>query len=161
MNFLKHQIHFLESIQCELHNILIDKESTAYDACTFSVKNQIVISRKSKITPKKVGQFVTIWKRNKAQITTPYTQEDNFDYFIILCVNAEKKGLFIFPKETLIQKSIISTQKKEGKRGIRVYPSWDSPTSLLAMKTQKWQQQYFILLPAETTKKEHYKKLFS
>lgn len=29
---------------------------------------------------------------------------------------------------------------------IRVYPSWDKPTSNQAIKTQKWQLEYFIEL---------------
>ncbi|WP_291868888.1 MepB family protein [Maribacter sp.] len=161
MDFLKTQITFLKSIQLELSNIIRNKESAAYEACSFRIDNHKIISRKSKITPKKIGQFVAIWKRNKEQITTPHTQEDNFNYFMILCEKEEKTGLFIFPKEILIQKNIISTSKKEGKRGIRIYPSWDSPTSPLALKTQEWQLHYFTLLPAKTTEKKYYQKLFT
>jgi hypothetical protein len=38
---------------------------------------------------------------------------------------------------------IISTHLKEGKRGMRVYPPWDLPSSKQAKKTQQWQLPYF------------------
>ena len=54
-------------------------------------------------------------------------------------------GLFIFPKTTLIEKGII-TDKKEGKRGIRVYPPWDKAVTTQAKKTQEWQIKYFLTI---------------
>jgi hypothetical protein len=37
----------------------------------------------------------------------------------------------------LIEKGIVSTSKKEGKRGFSVYPIWDKTASHQAVKTQK------------------------
>ena len=47
----------------------------------------------------------------------------------------------------LSQQGIISTNLKEGKRGIRVYPPWDLTISKQAQKTQKWQLEYFLEIP--------------
>ena len=51
--------------------------------------------------------------------------------------------LFVFPKSVLIAKEIVS-DKKEGKRAIRIYSPWDITMSKQAQKTQKWQLDYFL-----------------
>lgn len=104
--------------------------------------------RRAKITPKKIGQFVTVWKRNAKGITTPFSLSDPFDFYIILTEASNQVGCFIFPKSILGEKGILTTPKQEGKRGFRVYPTWDYPTSKQAQKTQQWQKNYFILLSA-------------
>ncbi|WP_262511393.1 MepB family protein [Chryseobacterium pennipullorum] len=48
------------------------------------------------------------------------------------------------PKKTLLEKGILSYEKKTGKRGFRVYPSWDTAENQQAQKTQKWQIEYFL-----------------
>jgi hypothetical protein len=56
-------------------------------------------------------------------------------------------GVFIFPKIILQEKGILSNQgknKKNGKRGIRVYPIWDKTMNKQAQKTQNWQLNYFL-----------------
>jgi len=50
----------------------------------------------------------------------------------------------VFPKSVLIEKGILSTSKKDGKRGFRVYPIWDKTISQQAVKTQNWQLNYFF-----------------
>ena len=55
-------------------------------------------------------------------------------------------GVFIFPKTVLHQNGILSDDKKDGKRGIRVYPPWDLTTNKQAQKTQLWQIDYFVAL---------------
>jgi hypothetical protein len=119
-------------------------ESKEYDACTFQLNDLKIISRSSKITPKKAGQFVTFWKRNGNGPIEPFEQTDEFDFFVVNVRTEINMGQFVFPKAVLIKKGIVSTSKKEGKRAIRVYPSWDQPTNTTAMRTQKWQLDYFF-----------------
>ncbi len=118
-------------------------ESTEYEACSFTLDERNIISRKAKITPKKIGQFVTFWKRNDQGITTPFHQIDPFDFYLVTVISETKLGQFVFPKSILVQKGILSTNITEGKRGFRVYPIWDTPTSKQAIKTQQWQLAYF------------------
>lgn len=127
-----------------MQNFIKDNESKSYKGCSYEVNGVKIIERTAKITPTKIGQFVTCWKRNSAGNTEPHKASDNFDFFYIKVRNNEKKGVFKFPKEALIQNGIISTEKKDGKRGFRVYPIWDKPTSKQAIKTQIWQLEYFI-----------------
>lgn len=118
-------------------------ESREYDATRFKLNDTTIICRTAKVTPKKVGQFVTFWKRIENGPIQPFEETDHFDYFVINVKTKNRLGQFVFPKFVLIQKGIISTRKKEGKRALRVYPSWDTPKSKQAEQTQNWQLNYF------------------
>lgn len=123
-----------------------EKEGKVYQACRFKLNDLVIHSRLSKITPKKNGQFVTFWRRNEDDITAPFLESDSFD-FLVIHVNFENRyGQFVFPKSILIEKGIISSKNKAGKRGFRVYPIWDIAESKQAKQTQKWQLNHFIEL---------------
>ncbi|WP_316839220.1 MepB family protein [Pedobacter gandavensis] len=125
------------------HSKLI-AESKDYGAGFFELNGKRIQHRISKITPKKTGQFVAIWKRNKEGITAPYDCSDDLDFLIITSGTEKQSGQFVFPKSVLEAKGIISKNGKGGKRGIRVYPPWDKATNKQAMETQKWQVKYFL-----------------
>ena len=118
-------------------------ESKEYNACSYTIDGLNIIERTAKITPKKIGQFVTCWKRNANGITEPYKETAAIDFFIIKVNSGKNSGEFKFPKAALIKHGILSTEKKDGKRGFRVYPIWDTPNSKQAIKTQVWQLNYF------------------
>lgn len=127
-----------------ISNILEDHECSEYYGYNFETSEHRIKFRKSKITPKKVGQFVTLWKRNSAKQTEPFHEKDNYDFYIIAIEQEGKFGCFLFPKNILCQQQILTTDKQEGKRGFRVYADWDVPTNKQAEKTRKWQIEYFI-----------------
>lgn len=127
-------------------NLRLDTESIAYGACSFELNGKTIQYRASKITPTKTGQFVTIWKRNKDGITQPFSVSDNIDLIIISAKSGDNIGQFIFPLSVLANKGIITQNGKEGKRGIRVYPPWDTATNKQAQKTQSWQTEYFFTI---------------
>ncbi len=143
----------------EFSNLEIDSESEEYQACSFRLNSFHIIHRLSKITPTKIGQFVTIWKRNNKGITAPFDYSDNFDFIIITSKSDENLGQFIFPKSILLEKGIISNNNTSGKRGIRVYPPWDIPTSKQAEKTQLWQIKYFYSINNDSFDIDWVKKL--
>ena len=99
--------------------------------------------RSAKITPIKIGQFVIFWKRNDDGATAPYDEIDSFEGLVVYCCNQTKQGYFYFPKDVLLKHDIISQAGKGGKRGFRVYPSWDMVDNAQAQKTQAWQRKYF------------------
>ena len=127
----------------EMTGLIYEPESLEYQACSFKLNSSQIIHRLSKITPTKIGQFVTIWKRNRKGITAPFDFSDNFDFIIITSKSEENLGQFVFPKSVLLEKGIITNNNNSGKRGIRVYPPWDIPTNKQAIKTQNWQTKYF------------------
>ncbi len=118
-------------------------ESREYDACQFELNGLKIISRNAKITPKKVGQFVTFWKRIENGPIEPFNVTDRIDFYVVNVQDENKFGQFVFPKSVLIKKGIISTKKKEGKRAFRVYPNWDMVKNKQVERTQKWQLDFF------------------
>ncbi|WP_435524173.1 MepB family protein [Chryseobacterium indoltheticum] len=64
--------------------------------------------RKAKVTPTKVGQFVTLWKRNLiSKETEPFTSADSSDFYFILTETSENFGFFFFTKDILIKNQIL------------------------------------------------------
>jgi len=150
-DFLAFQKEMYETPGFTCTNIIQDTESTEYGACTFDLNNKNILLhvtfRVAKITPTKVGQFVTLWKRIPNGPIRPHDLTDNIDLFVISVRdknNTEKFGHFIFPLKILCEKNIVSKDFLGGKLGIRVYPPWDITTSAQAQKTQAWQLLYFF-----------------
>ena len=140
----------------------IEPESKEYDACQFELNGLNIVSRNAKITPKKVGQFVTFWKRNGNRTIEPLSETDQIDFYTVNVRTNNEFGQFVFPKSVLIKKGIISTDKKEGKRAFRVYPIWDIAKNKQAECTLKWQLNYFYEINNSTDfnkVKELYKTL--
>jgi len=63
--------------------------------------------------------------------------------FRVAHITPKKIGQFVFPKEVLCEKGIISKNSRGGKRAVRIYPPWDQPKSQQAKNTQAWQLNYF------------------
>lgn len=141
--------HFLRPIGLRLDNYTEENESKDYGACRFEIKGLKIVSRNAKITPTKIGQFVTLWKRLKSGPIAPFHERDAIDLLAINVENGKQLGQFVFPKSVLCARGVFSTMTREGKRGIRVYPPWDKPASKTALKTQAWQLKYFIELKEE------------
>jgi hypothetical protein len=142
LNQIKTEVY--DKCSLEISGFKKELEGTEYNACQFELNGMKIICRSSKITPKKVGQFVTFWKRNKKGITEPFKETDQIDFYVINVNSENNFGQFVFPKSVLIKKGIISTEIKDGKRGFRVYPKWDKAQNKQAVKTQKWQLNYFF-----------------
>lgn len=148
LNLIKTKIY--DACGFQISNFTQELESKEYDACRFLLNGRTIISRNAKITPKKAGQFVTFWKRSNDGPIIPFNKTDTIDFFIVNVVYKDKMGQFVFPKSILLKKGILSTDKKEGKRAFRVYPSWDAVISKQALKTQEWQLNYFYSINNKT-----------
>ncbi|TNE70368.1 MepB family protein [bacterium] len=138
----------------EMSNFKTELEGSEYDACQFELNGLRIVSRSAKITSKKTGQFVTFWKRSERGPIEPFNEYDPIDFYIVNTQNENRLGQFVFPKSILIKKGIISTEKKEGKRGFRVYPKWDIVSNKQALETQKWQLDYFYEINDSTDLKK-------
>lgn len=127
----------------------VESESKDYGSLEFKLGKQLIKFRVGKITPVKIGQFVTLWKRGKEGIIQPFDLDDPIDLFVISVRDKDQFGQFVFPKRVLYEKGIISKNGKGGKRAIRIYPPWDNPNSKQARKSQKWQSEYFYEIDSE------------
>ena len=137
----------------------IEPESTDYCAYSFELNHFSVRFRVAKITPKKVGQFVTLWKRLKKGPIQPFDSTDSVDFVIVNTRKEERFGQFIFPKSALCQHNVFSIKGEGGKRAFRVYPPWDIAVNTQAKKTQKWQLEYFLEIPKDSDIDLTYAKL--
>lgn len=144
----------------EISDFKQEEESKECNACNYQLNGFSIIRRDAKITPKKIGQFVTFWKRIENGPIAPFSIEDKIDFFVVNVSSNSLKGQFIFPIAVLVQKGVLSSKNKEGKRAFRVYPSWDITTNNQAKRTQKWQLDYFIEFN-DTTKSAEVLKLYS
>jgi len=123
-----------------------EPESAEYAACGFTLDGRSVRFRVAKTTPAKVGQFVTVWQRSEEGPIRPFDADDGVDLFVISSRDDDGFGQFVFPREVLCERGIVSRNGRGGKRGFRVYPPWVTTTSRQAGSTQAWQVKYFLRL---------------
>ena len=123
-----------------------EKECMAYAGYNFQIGSKIIKFRKAKITPKKTGQFVTLWKRNAFKQTEQFHETDEFDFCFIVVEQDDQYAVLVFSKSVLKQRRLISSSLGLGKRGFRVYPDWVITENSQTRKTQDWQSDYLINL---------------
>ncbi|GAU71559.1 hypothetical protein SSP35_49_00040 [Streptomyces sp. NBRC 110611] len=132
-----------------------EPESAEYAACAFTLDDRSVRFRVAKTTPTKAGQFVTLWQRSEQGPIRPFDADDGVDLFVISSRDDDGFGQFVFPREVLCERNIVSRNGHGGKRGFRVYPPWVTTTSRQARSTQAWQVNHFLTLgqdgPADLT----------
>ncbi|OJE44981.1 mep operon protein MepB [Bacillus proteolyticus] len=121
-----------------------EKQNSEYAGGIFQLNNRSIRFRVSKITPNKIGQFVSFWEKGASMRNQAFSYDLAPDLLVITCIADNKLGQFIFPKEILLKEKILKTQNQKGKMAMRVYPIWDKPASNQAKKSQLWQLQYFV-----------------
>lgn len=126
---------------------ILETQNAEYGAYLFNINTFSVRFRVAKITPTKIGQFVTLWQRNADGTPQPYDVSDPSDFYVISTRKGNSFGQFVFPKHVLYHQNVLSNKGEGGKRAIRVYPPWDKPTSRQAVNTQIWQLKYFLEIP--------------
>ncbi|MFE3574807.1 MepB family protein [Lysinibacillus sp. NPDC059133] len=128
-----------------IKNICEETQNSDYGAGIFQLNSKLVRFRVAKITPTKIGQFVSFWEKDEANKNQAFSFDNATDLLVINTFNDNGDfGQFVFPKEVLLKQNILKTANTKGKMAIRVYPSWETPTSKQAIATQKWQLPYFI-----------------
>lgn len=129
----------------QITNQVKDAGSEDYDGLDLLCNGNVRIKyRKAKLTPKKVGNFVALWKRSTSGDTEPFALSDPFDFYMIAVHSESRSGFFMFPKQALADNGVLTDGAKEGKRGFRLYPDWEEAPNRQAMKTQQWQSAYFV-----------------
>ncbi|GAA1496587.1 MepB family protein [Paeniglutamicibacter kerguelensis] len=126
-------------------------EARAYAGCGFAITRASgtethVAFRAAKVTPTKAGLFVTLWRRDAEGVTRPYTADDGVDEFWIAAETKHGYGCFKFPARELAKSGVLTTSKKPGKRGFRLYTPWDTDLNASATKVWAWQSGFFTVL---------------
>lgn len=143
-DFYSEKCKIYEDLGFLIIDIVAEKESAEYCAFQFTVNNKKMLFRKSKVTPTKNGQFVTLWKRQAGSFIAPFSEQDAIAVVVVYAEKDKNSGYFMFSSSILSNKNIFSANGKEGKRAFRVYPPWDLPQNKQAAATQKWQLDYFV-----------------
>ena len=122
----------------------VEADNSEYGAAISEIGLSPVRFRVGKLTPTKVGVFVTVWRRSLSGSTEPLPAEERNDVLVV-CVREDSRfGAFAFPKSALVQHGVVSVGGAGGKRGFRVYPPWSATTNRQAKKSQQWQCNYFF-----------------
>ena len=129
----------------EVTNAYTEEESKDYGACRLKLDSREVVFRVAKTTPKKVGQFVTVWQRPHAGAAyVPFNERDQVDFIAVSVADDKNIGQFVFNRRILIDQGIMGTSRTRGKGAFRVYSPWVRPENKTALKTQEWQKKYFF-----------------
>ena len=153
MNNFYRALTYVNEILYEPNHLIINSireetQNSEYGAGIFQLGSKSVRFRVSKITPTKIGQFVAFWEKDFDNKNQAFSYDNAPDLLVIniFTNNNHYFGQFVFPKEVLVKQNILKTATAKGKMAIRVYPSWDTPTSKQAIATQKWQLPYFVVV---------------
>lgn len=140
-------------------------ESAKYHAVNFALNHQRISYRRGKVTKDRPGAFLAIWQRpSLPSLETkpiPLGQSELDFLFVEVQSNVSlspqsdiepTQGLFVFPVDVLVAKGIISSSKRKGKTGFRVFPPWSADRGIDGTKvfsesgkrTQRWQLPYFV-----------------
>ncbi|MBF2441708.1 MepB family protein [Listeria innocua] len=103
----------------------------------------MIRTRLAKKTDKKAGYFVAFWEKDELGKNCPFDENDSADFLCIVVIDGDLNGLFVFPRQCLIEKGILTSEVGIGKMAARFYPSWCQDLNKIAKKTQAWQQAYF------------------
>jgi hypothetical protein len=123
-----------------------EAESREYGAHAFEVNGRKAVFRIARTTPKKAGQFVTLWQRAAPDggPIRPFDSSDGIGLLVVSVRGEAGLGHFIFPQSALIARDVVSREFVGGKRAFRVYPPWSEPSSRTAEATQRWQSEHFL-----------------
>lgn len=137
---------FYEPNHLTVKDIQEETQNSEYGAGVFQLNCTSVRFRVAKITPTKIGQFVAFWAKDATNKNQAFSVENAPDLLVINTFSNDQQyfGQFVFPKDVLVKHNILKTTTTKGKMAMRVYPSWDTPTSKQAIATQKWQLPYFV-----------------
>lgn len=135
---------FYEPNHLTINAIREEAQNSDYGAGMFQLNSKSVRFRVAKITPNKIGQFVSLWEKDGDNKNQAFSYEKATDLLVINTFTSNNFGQFVFPKEVLVKQNILKTATSKGKMAIRVYPRWENPTSKQAIETQKWQLAYFV-----------------
>jgi len=103
-----------------LSDVNEEKQNAEYDGYTFRLSNKNsskhIRFRVAKITPNKLGQFVSFWEKDSNHVNQPFTIDNTPDLLVISTFSeTDKSGQFVFPKDILIKKILLNRQKQKVK----------------------------------------------
>lgn len=133
-----------EWLGVEFSGAVTEATNSEYGAIVAEIGCGTARFRVGKVTPTKVGLFVTVWRRAGDGSTEPFAAEDGTDVLVVTVREGKRFGEFVFPTSALAEHGIVSTAGRGGKRGFRVYPPWSVTATGQASRSQAWQCEFFL-----------------
>lgn len=121
-----------------------EPDNAEYGAVVCGVGESTMRFRVGKVTPTKVGLFVSVWRRAADGSTEPFPAESDVDALVVVAREGDRCGAFVFPIEVLATRGVVSVRGVGGKRGFRVYPPWSVTGNPQAGRSQSWQCDWFL-----------------
>ncbi|WP_347320365.1 MepB family protein [Rossellomorea sp. RS05] len=100
--------------------IAMEDQNQEYEGFVLTLDDRTYRSRLARKTPRKNGYFTVFWRKGDDDRNRPYTLEECTDRLIITVLDQGKKGQFVFPKEVMALKGIVTTGSSKGKMAMRV-----------------------------------------
>lgn len=129
----------------------IEEQNSDYESGTVAIGDQTWRIRTARITPKKPGAFVAVWRRDEQGETRPFDSSENIGGLLIFVREGQRFGVFRFSTDLLERMGVTRSERHLGKRGFRVYPSWSFGLNSQAQKTQRDQAATFEILRDQVT----------
>lgn len=120
-----------------------EADNHEYGAAVAGLGQERIRFRVGKLTPTKVGLFVSVWRRDQGGSTEPFPSDDGTGLLVVTVREGTKAGHFAFPVSALLKHGIVSVKGAGGKRGFRVYPPWSDVSNPQAIRTQQWQCAFY------------------
>lgn len=119
-----------------------ETQNSDYESGTVRIGDEVWHIRTARNTPTKPGAFVAFWQRDAQGKTTPFSDDDLVAGLLVFVEQRDRRGVFRFTGAHLIELGITSG-RRPGKRGFRVYPSWSAGLNAQAATTQRAQASAF------------------
>lgn len=113
-----------------------------YESGVVAIGEEAWHIRTARNTPTKPGACVAFWQRDAAGNTTPFGGDDPAAGLLVFVRQYDRRGVFRFTRAHLAALGITSG-RRPGKRGFRVYPSWCAGLNAQATSTQRAQASAF------------------
>nr|WP_245324973.1 MepB family protein [Microbacterium amylolyticum] len=119
-----------------------EEQNTDYEAGIAQIGGEDWHIRTARNTPSKPGAFVAFWRRDADGVTAPFAEDDQAAGLLVFVNRQDRRGVFRFTGRHLADLRITSG-KRPGKRGFRVYPTWCEDLNAAATATQRAQALAF------------------
>ena len=123
-----------------------EEQSGEYESGVVAIGSERWRLRTARVTPRKPGAFVAVWKRDELGETRPFGSDDPIDGLLVFVREDDRFGMFRFVASQLESLGVTRSAAHPGKRGFRVYPSWSVGLNRQALRTQAAQSSAFTIL---------------
>jgi len=117
-------------------------QNSDYESGVARIGDETWHIRTARNTPTKPGAFVAFWQRDASGSTVPFGDDDLAAGLYVFVEQHGRRGVFRFTGAHLAALGITSG-RRPGKRGFRVYPSWCEGLNAQATATQRAQGSAF------------------